>query len=262
MLGSLGEHERRRYRAHLQHCEACAAEVDLLCDVTIGHDVSTRPSAVALAGVNATDGLALSESLAGQGTGGGGGQRAATKTYKPARYMGHGIWDDRQVEVRTSPVARKGTDGRKGKRRLFQPVSKPVLGITLAVLVFAVITVYMSHTAASVSFVRGQTAWKDAGIALQIKGSSAELLTEGLPAAPTGDQYEVWLLGKDRKTLIAAGLGVTPNSSGQAGVNLPGKIGDSAAVLVYAEPVGAHASPTVADHPVAIVYVDGKRIKG
>jgi hypothetical protein len=133
--------------------------------------------------------------------------------------------------------------------------------------VIVVVTVLMSHSGGSTTFVRGTTAWPgQAGIALKLDGGSkAELLTEHLPPAPAGQHYEIWALpggrGQTRLTRIEPNLGL--NRAGEAGVQLPGDIREYSIVGIYSEPDRARpagggdaASPrvTVADHPAAVVY--------
>lgn len=283
VLGEMSARQRERYGRHARSCAVCAEEVELLSTVEHAPDVMVgrpAPGPEELEGGAGGDSESfwgrcapkMTQSRAIGAAGAAAGQTGATasngKVLPPrsaailAPYV-----QQLQAAGRIAGTAGGAAGPKPGRRRLItQPIPKPALGAFAGLLVIAALTVYMSHRATPPTFVRGTTAWSTAGIALQIQGSHAELLLDQLPAAPAGDRYEIWILPKTASSttaasatrLVPANRPLKLNSKGQAGVQLPGDIYDDIAVGVYAEPPGTHPAPTLADHPVAVVYAPAR----
>jgi hypothetical protein len=249
VLGRLSPHERAKFIRHADYCEVCAEELELLNraadastlvisrallpPVTDPADLPTTPESR-----SRTD-LEL-ETLAARGF--------PTPSEKNA--------DAKRKSARTrKSLFQWGANG----KRLAQPIPKPALAGLAGLLIVAVMTVMLSHKAASTSYVRGSTSWTTSGVAIQLNGNQGELLVANMPSPPAGEAYGVWILLKHHTTLTSTNLRLDLNKSGEAGVTLPGNIHDDAAIGVYPVRLAtAHSTASVSNSPVAVVYLNRK----
>jgi Anti-sigma-K factor rskA, C-terminal len=96
-----------------------------------------------------------------------------------------------------------------------------------------------------------QSQIQQASAELEVSDDGATLVANGLPPAPAGETYMVWL---DRPGLDApepTSVLFTPRSDGSATAAVPGSLDDVEAVLVNTEALGGDATPTSAPVLVA-----------
>jgi hypothetical protein len=237
VLGELRGPDLHAFEHHLSGCMSCREEVELLENAAEAMPLMINRVA-ASAGVPP--------------------ERTASSSRRRAFVLGD-VADPEGFATNVMPLRihdargdkNPQADARTHRRRWFkQPVPRPVMIGLGALLIVAVITIVLNHKAAGVHFIRGQAAWSVGGAAVKLDGSHGELLVEGMPKAPAGRRYEIWLMrGANPPAPTGTWFGV--NRRGEAGVAIPGDIGTVRAVLAYAEPPSAGNKP--AGHPYAEV---------
>lgn len=269
VLGKLTPAERERYGRHVSSCEACAEELELLSRAARAPEwMSSSPPPLPPEQQPTTVRMAAEAQYQDDLVGvlslydpkprpSGPGERSGPA--RPVRDAAAPSAADPSVPRAAGTTAERtiGVPPRRPtlrRRRFVQPIPKPALTGLLALLVVAVITVMLSNRVAQTTFTRGTTAWSTAGIALQIEGSSGELLLDHLPSPLVNEHYEVWTLPKHGNKLKLALANLTLNAAGQAGVTLPGAITAEVAVAVYLLPDSDHGNHAPTGHPVAVVY--------
>jgi anti-sigma-K factor RskA len=210
VLGALDENEAIAFRAHMASCAACREEVDLLQSAA-----SALPMMV--------------------------------PQYQPPGTLRSSVMNQVRSEARR-PAAAPATQ-RGGRKWLARPVPKPVLVALGALLVVAVVTIVLSNRTAGTRYIPAKTAWRSGGAAVKLNSGHGELLVQGMPAPPAGKVYEVWVQHGHRAPSPTDAL-FDVNSSGQAAVEVPGRLSNRDTVLVTAEPAGGARVPTP---PVVIV---------
>jgi len=119
------------------------------------------------------------------------------------------------------------------------------LGLVLGALVLAPASTTSTHViSASVAPAAAWHAPAAPKASLRETGSSGQLVVRGLPPAPAGHIYEVWVLRRGRPQPTDALFNAT--SRGDATVAVPGSLRGAEAVLVTAERLGGAGVPTMA----------------
>jgi hypothetical protein len=240
VLGELHGPDLHAFRQHLIGCLSCREEVELL-------ENASEAMPLMINRIAASAGAAP--------------ERTASSARRRAFVLGE-VVDAEEfatnvtvLRLNDAGASRKPqADVRTARRRwLKQPVPRPAMIGLGALLIVAVITILLNHQASSIHFVRGQAAWSVGGAAVKVDGSRGQLLVEGMPRAPAGKRYEIWLMrGNDAPAPTRTWFGV--NRRGEAGVAVPGDIQNVRAVLVYAEPPHAASKPD--GHPYAVVALN------
>jgi anti-sigma-K factor RskA len=205
VLGVLEPGELENFRGHLTTCAACRDEVAALQSV-----VDVLPDAAPQ--------LAAPDAL----------RRRVLAEVRATRRAGAG------AAARSRP----------GLRR---PLPRGVLAGALALAVGAAIAVGVllgrqgSEAGRSLS---AHVTYPSASAVLHVQGGRGQLIVRGMPAAPPGKIYEVWLerSAQAPPAPTSALFGVT--STGAATVAVPGNLRGVRAVLVTPEPLGGSLSPT------------------
>jgi Anti-sigma-K factor rskA len=81
---------------------------------------------------------------------------------------------------------------------------------------------------------------------LEVGDDGATLVADGLPPAPAGETYMVWLKRPGLDHPEPTSVLFTPHSDGSATASVPGSLDDVESVLVNTEPSGGDATPTSA----------------
>ncbi len=209
VLGALADADG--YREHLGECASCRAEVAELQQV-----VDTLPASVPA--------IRAPESMR---------ERVLATVRSEAELL----------KAAHSPAAEPPT--RAGRRRSLR-VSP--LGAGLAIAATAAAAVAITIGVRSGTPVHVRTAQIAANIpgahaSLRVRGAHAELVVSGMPQAPRGDIYEVWLARSPSSVQPTDALfGVT--SAGSGSVNVPGNLHGVQQVMVTREPAGGSSQPT------------------
>lgn len=243
VLGELRGYELDAFARHLQTCDECFEEVELL--ETAGDAVPLLAArhipidlpeprferhAPILAGA-AADAQAKAEQQ----------QRAAQAgdAQQPVLRAIVGGAALAAAPLRPAPHA-AGTGTRQRQRLLKQPMPKPALIGLVLVAVIGAATIAISNRSASIRYVhRGVSAgWSTGGgAALKLEGDQAEVLVDGMPLPASGTSYEIWVVKKSTKKLSPTNAWLRPDRKGEAGADVPGDYHDLAAIAVYVEPV-------------------------
>jgi hypothetical protein len=129
------------------------------------------------------------------------------------------------------------------RRRLFhRPVPGPAIVGFLAVAIVGIVTVALSHRAASIRYERAEAGWTAGGAAIKLEGNQLELLVVGMPRPPRGKAYQVWVMERGTRKLVPTSAMLSPGRAGDAGVDVPGDYHDWYAVAVYVETLHHTAS--------------------
>ena len=128
--------------------------------------------------------------------------------------------------------------GRSGRR-----VSKQAKAGSLALVVAVALTIGLSFVTSDTTIYQGEVTWTPGAAVIKVSDEHGELLATGMPPAPSGKVYEVWLEhGTAPVTPTSALFEVTPD--GRAEVEIPGDLGDVSRVFVTPEPDGGSRTPT------------------
>jgi Anti-sigma-K factor rskA len=96
-----------------------------------------------------------------------------------------------------------------------------------------------------------QSQIQQASAELEVSGDGATLVANGLPPAPAGETYMVWLKRPGLDAPEPTSVLFTPRSDGSATAAVPGSLDDVEAVLVNTEPLGGARTPTSKPHLAA-----------
>jgi hypothetical protein len=213
-LGALAEDEARAFAEHLRGCAACRDELAALQPV-----VDALPSAVPQ--------LSAPGEMRG---------RVLATVRSEAELRG--------ASTRERPDTGAARRGRAPRARW--PWRLATAGLALALV--ATVAVIAFSGGASSRVVRAQVSAPGAHAALKLKGSRGQLQIQGMPQAPPGRVYEVWVERAGAAHATDALFNVT--SAGRASVGIPGSLAGASAVMVTAEPRGGSRQPT---RPAVIV---------
>ncbi|HWI74318.1 MAG TPA: anti-sigma factor [Baekduia sp.] len=218
VLDALAEEDARAFAAHLETCDECRAEVAALQPVA---DVLPMAAPQAVPPPELKDRImAVVESEA-------------------ALLRAAGPGADR-------PAAAPRRRHRLGWLGRLRPVPAAVLATALLAL-GVVGGVLVSGGSDGVTTHPGFGP-KGTQVALRVDGDHGQLDLHGMPEAPAGRVYQVWLVtGKDKPRATQT-LFMVP-ADGRARVDIPDSLKDTDQVLVTAEPPGGSTQPT--SSPVA-----------
>jgi hypothetical protein len=139
-----------------------------------------------------------------------------------------------------SPAPGSQTRSSGGRRRR---VSRPAKAGSLALLVAAALTIALSFVTSTTTVYQAEITWTPGAAVVKVSGEHGELLASGMPPAPSGKVYEVWLEhGSAPVTPTSALFAVSPD--GRADVKIPGDLSDVSRVFVTPEPDGGSRTPT------------------
>jgi anti-sigma-K factor RskA len=215
VLGVLGHDQAERYRAHVERCAACRAEVARLQPVADALPVSVSPVAAS------------------------GGLRERVMTVVRA---------EAELLHAAAPASPRPAS-RLGMRRLLALTATVAFGVGL---LLGALAINAGSQAPHTRVIAAQLSSTPASARAVIRegGGHTELLVFSLPPPPPGKIYEIWLSPRGKTFLPTDALfGVT--HSGSASVNVPGNLTGVHQVLVTAEPLGGSPQPTSAPVIVA-----------
>jgi anti-sigma factor RsiW len=230
VLGALPEFEEAAYEAHLAACTVCRAEVEDLRMAAEALPLSPPPS-LPPAGLKlrimaeVEREAALLSSASGRTDAGAAGATAAAA---PARGRGLGRW-----------LGRRGAYPSGGWRVPAGAVAALACvalaaGIGLGGLLFG------GEDGRSIPF---QSTVRQASAELELRDGGAILVAQGLPAAPAGQVYMVWIQRPGQAPEPTSAL-FTPRRDGSATASVTGDLEGVETVLVNTEPVGGSTTPT------------------
>ena len=81
---------------------------------------------------------------------------------------------------------------------------------------------------------------------LEVSDDGATLVANGLPPAPAGETYMVWLKRPGLDHPEPTSVLFTPRTDGSASASVPGSLDDVEGVLVSTEPLGGDTTPSSA----------------
>jgi anti-sigma factor RsiW len=233
VLGELGSHELDDFARHLQTCDICVEEVELLESAADAVPLlASRPL-----GVAGPDEPPVVD--------------RSTRPFRtdPLHPHGNGDLPAEVIPVRSRPrlrAIRGGADkteeqdhsrfaDRTGLR--YRTIARPARASLAALIIVALVTIIVTRKAGAVTYVTAKAGWTAGGARVKIQGSQAELLVEGMPQPAAGKTYKIWVLEKGASQIAPTGATIRLNSAGEAGVNVPGNIDDAIALAVYVEPI-------------------------
>jgi anti-sigma factor RsiW len=215
VLDALTEDERSAYEAHLATCATCRAEVAELRVAVQALPVSPPPMV----------------------------PPPALK----ARIMA-------EVEREAALLASAGTPDRTAPKRqrrrrfVFGGAAMPFPRAALAALACAMLLVGLGvggllfgGDGRTIQF---QSTLQQASAELEVSDDGATLVASGLPPAPAGKTYMVWVQRKGETAPEPTSALFTPRSDGSATASVTGDMKDVKAVLVNTEPAGGSTTPT------------------
>jgi hypothetical protein len=244
VLGELKGYDLDAFARHLQTCDECADEVELLEEagdavplLAARHVPLDRPeqrverhapllaAAAAKAKEEAEQQARAEQEAEGQ---------------KPVlrAITGGAATSAETIRAALAPPKPKAPSRRSLRRK---PVPKPaMIGIVLVAVIGAA-TIAISDRSASIRYIHlgVRAGWKTGGgAAIKVEGNQAEVLVDGMPQPSSGTVYQVWVVDKTAKTPVPTQALLHPDIKGEAGANVPGNYHDMAAIAVYVEPKG------------------------
>jgi anti-sigma-K factor RskA len=218
VLGALDSDDARAFAAHLESCEACRDEVAALQPVA---DV------LPMAAPQELPPPALKDRI------------MAVVESEAALLAAAGPEADR-------PPARGDRERTRDHRWWRRPL--PALALACTVLVLGVAVGLLVQGGDDTTQTIPGFGPRGAQVALRVDGRHGRIDLEGMPAAPAGHVYQVWLVtGKDQPRATHA-LFTVP-ADGRARVEIPESLKGTDQVLITAEPPSGSPQPTSA--PIA-----------
>jgi len=214
-LGALSEQEASSFEEHLRTCARCREELAALQPV-----VDALPSAVP--------------------------QRTA-----PAELRGRVL-----ATVRSEAELRGGRERPElgappGRARSWRPWRLAWAGLAVAAVSAAIALAIAGNEPTHTRVISAHAGIPGTRAVLRVTGNRGQLRIAGMPQAPRGHVYELWI-ERDGAAQPTDAL-FTVSSTGRASVGVPGSLKGASAVMVTAEPLGGSAQPTGA--PVIVARV-------
>jgi hypothetical protein len=154
------------------------------------------------------------------------------------------------ADVRREPAPRAALVGRP-RLRARPPRGAAALGGALALAGAIVAAIVLaSGGSAGTRVVRASVALPRGSAVVRLAGGHAELVLRGMPQAPPGEIYEVWLQRAGHSPSPTSAL-FDVTSAGAGAVDVPGDLRGVRELLVTPEPRGGSLSPTHAPVIVA-----------
>lgn len=211
VLGALPEDERADFERHLEECEVCRAEAELL-----------RVPAEALP--------------------------AAAPQFVPPPELRDRIMliVNREAELLAAagPEADRPPVAARERRRfswLRPSVAIPVV-LACGVLLGIVTTGALREDVRTVTAAQAPAG---SSVTLEVGEEHSRMVADDLPEPPPGRIYQVWLKLEGRAAPVPTDALFTVREGGDASVDVPGELDDVEAVLVTHEPLGGSQTPTV-----------------
>jgi anti-sigma-K factor RskA len=213
VLRALEHDEAERYRAHLDDCAVCSADVSRLQPV-----VDSLPASVPR--------VSASQELS---------ERVMTSVGPEAELLRAA-----GAEADRLPSSRLRWPGRR-RQALIAAVA---MGVGLLIGATVIDTGSQAPVTRVIPAQVSSTTPGARAVVRQV-GGHAELVVSGIAPPPRGKIYEIWLAreGSSAPQATNALFGVSRNG-GSASVDVPGSLGVVLQVLVTAEPLGGSAHPT------------------
>jgi len=214
VLDALTDDERAGYEAHLATCATCRAEVDELRLAALALPVSPPPMV----------------------------PPPALK----ARIMAE---VEREAALLASAGSPERTAPKRARRRRFTFGGVPFPRAALASLACALLLVGLGAGAllfggAGSRSYQFDSTLPQATAELEVSDDSATLVANGLPPAPAGKTYMVWVQREGKTAPEPTSALFTPRSDGSATASVTGDMKDVETVLVNTEPAGGSKTPT------------------
>jgi anti-sigma-K factor RskA len=206
-LGAMEEPEARAFAEHLRSCARCREELSALKPV-----VDALPSAVA--------------------------QRSA-----PTELRSRVLSTVRsEAELQGASRGRSPVDSVRRRGRDRRPWRLAAAGIAVAAVSAAVALAFAARGPVVSRAIGARASVPGAHAVLRLSEGHGLLRIAGMPQAPRGHIYEVWVErgGAPRPTDAL----FTVSSAGRAAVGVPGSLTGATAVMVTSEPLGGSAKPT------------------
>lgn len=246
VLGELRGYELDAFARHLQLCDECAAEVDLLEEagdavplLNARHVPLDQPEqrierhAPLLAAAAAKAKKEAEQQARAE-------QQAEVQKPVLRAITGGAATSAETIRAALAPASyQAGKPSRRSLRK--QPVPKPALIGVVLVAVIGAATIAISNRSASIRYIhRGVRAgWTTGGgAAIKVEGNQAEVLVDGMPQPAAGTRYQVWVVDKTTRKPAPTNAWLQPDVNGEAGANVPGDYHDMATIAVYVEPKG------------------------
>jgi anti-sigma-K factor RskA len=210
VLGALADDDARAFDAHLDGCEVCRAEVDAL-----------QPVADVL-------------------------PMAAPQELPPPELKGRIM---AVVESEAALLRAAGPDADRvpapRERRSWLPRVRPLPALALActIVVLGVAVALLARGGDDATTTVPGFGPRGAQVALRVDGGHGQLDLHGMPQAPSGHVYQVWLVTGSEKPRATHALFTVP-ADGRARVEIPESLKGTDQVLVTAEPPSGSAQPT------------------
>jgi hypothetical protein len=135
----------------------------------------------------------------------------------------------------------------------------PIGALLVAALIIATIaTDHFGGSSPSLGKTSVASEFRGAHATLRRAGNRAELTLSGVPQAPVGEVYEVWLSRRGGAPAPTDAL-FTPTMAGRGSVEVPGSLRGIHAVTITREPVGGSSRPT---SPVVLQVLLGRGSAG
>ena len=207
-LGAMEEQEAADFSEHLQTCAICREELAGLQPV-----VDALPAAVA--------------------------QRSAPRALRGRVLSTVRSEADLQDAVRARELP---TEPGRRSLRDWRPWRLAAAGIAVAAVSAAVALAIAGSGPTVDRGIHAQASVPGAHAVLHLDGSRGVLRIQGMPQAPRGHVYEVWVerAGSAHPTDAL----FTVSSAGRAAVGVPGSLSGATAVMVTSEPLGGSPKPT------------------
>ncbi len=155
------------------------------------------------------------------------------------RRLRRAVMASARAEPRRDSAAASGA---RGMRSLARPRALAVGALAAACVAIAA-ALLSSGGSSATRVVQASVSGPSGSALLRINGNAAELSVRGMPAAPAGKIYEVWLKRAGQPPAPTDALfGVT--AAGAAAVAVPGNLHGVREVLVTPEPLGGSRTPT------------------
>jgi anti-sigma factor RsiW len=244
VLGELRGYELDAFARHLQTCDECAAEVDLLEEAGDAVPLlAARPVPLDQPEQRIERHAPLLAAAAAKAKEEAEQQARAEQEAEGQRPVLRAITGGAATSAETIRAAlappKPKVPSRRSLRR--KPVPKPALIGIVLVAVIGAATIAISDRSASIRYIhRGVKAgWTTGGgAAIKVEGNQAEVLVDGMPQPSPGTVYQVWVVDKTTKKPAPTHAMLHPDVKGEAGANVPGNYHDMAAIAVYVEPKG------------------------
>lgn len=92
---------------------------------------------------------------------------------------------------------------------------------------------------------------------LKVQANTGEILVEGLPLPPYKQRYEIWVTDKGTVAPAPTGVYINLDADAEAAVNIPGNINNVLAVYIIQEPI--NGPQTLRQGAIAIAYLPSKQ---